>query len=221
MLWDDEERNIAPSVVTSGRDWPTTFGETFSAAWSRNTLFSQDYAGENDRMSALNDYLAKAKTMTGEDVGQQLDYRMPEGAAVSAQDLLRQANDKVSALKKKNPALELEPLSPDELSKNAVAKRRQADADFEETIDRPRGPGATVGRWLGGGAAGIADQINLAALPIAPAAELGIVASAVRWGEIAGVTGAAGTALAAPYREQVQPGYIASAAPLAEIAEQA
>ena len=221
MLWDDEQRNTAPALVSSGRDWPTTFGETFSAAWSRNTLFSQDYAGENDRMSALNDYLAKAKSMTGEDIGQQLDYRMPEGAAVSAQDLLRQANEKVSALKQKNPALELDPLTPDELSKNAVAKRRQADADFEETIDRPRGPGATVGRWLGGGAAGIADQINLAALPIAPAAELGIVASAVRWGEIAGVTGAAGTALAAPYREQVQPGYIASAQPLLEVGEQA
>src|SRR6516165_11775234 len=147
MLWDDEQRNTAPALVSSGRAWPTTFGETFSAAWSRNTLFSQDYAGENDRMSALNDYLAKAKTMTGEDVGQQLDYRMPEGAAVSAQDLLRQANDRVNALKTKNPALELEPMTPDELSANAVAKRKKADADFEETIDRPRGPGATAGRW--------------------------------------------------------------------------
>src|SRR5215469_2913009 len=146
---------------------------------------------------------------------------MPEGAAVSAQDLLRQTNDKVNELKRKNPALELEPLSPDELSANAVAKRRKADADFETTIDRPRGPGATVGRWLGAGTAAFADPINLASLPIAPAAELGVVAQAVRWGAIAGVTGVAGTALAAPYREQVQPGYVASGAPLAEIAEQA
>src|SRR6516164_9651142 len=137
MLWTDPQRAVAPALDTSGRDLPTTFGETFSAAWSRNTLFSQDYLGENDRMAALNDYLAKVKTMTGEDVGQQLDYRMPEGAAVSAQDLLRQANAKVNALKGKNPALELEPLSSDELSQNAIAKRRAADADFEETIDRP------------------------------------------------------------------------------------
>jgi hypothetical protein len=221
MLWTDPQRAISPALDTSGRDLPTTFGETFSAAWSRNTLFSQDYFGENDRMSALNDYLGKVKTMTGEDIGQQLDYRMPEGAAVSAQDLLRQANDKLSALKAKNPALELEPMTPDELSQNAVAKRRKADADFEQTIERPRGPGATVGRWLGGGAAGVADPINLAALPIAPEAELGIVASAVRWGAIAGGAGAASTVLAAPYREQVQPGYVASGAPLAEIAEQA
>src|SRR6516225_10983045 len=221
MLWTDPQRAVAPALDTSGRDLPTTFGETFSAAWSRNTLFSQDYFGENDRMSALNDYLGKVKTMTGEDIGQQLDYRMPEGAAVSAQDLLRQANEKVRALKQKNPALELEPMTPDELSANGIAKRRKADADFEETIERPRGPGATVGRWLGAGAAGQADLINLAALPIAPAAELGIVAQAVRWGTIAGAGGVASTVLAAPYREQVQPGYVASGAPLAEIAGQA
>src|SRR5215472_4400889 len=221
MLWDDMARNTSPALDTGGRDWPTTFGETLGAAWSRNTLFSQDYFGENDRMAALNDYLAKVKTMTGEDIGAQLDYRMPEGAAPAAQDLLRQANDKVNELKKKNPALELEPMTPDELSQNAVAKRRKSDADFEETIDRPRGPGATVGRWLGAGAAGAADPINLAALPIAPEAELGILGSALRWSAIAGGAGAVGTTLAAPYREQVQPGYIASGAPLAEIAEQA
>ena len=221
MLWTDPQRAVAPALDTSGRDLPTTFGETFSAAWSRNTLFSQDYFGENDRMSALNDYLGKVKTMTGEDIGQQLDYRMPEGAAVSAQDLLRQANEKVRALKQKNPALELEPMTPDELSANGIAKRRKADADFEETIERPRGPGATAGRWLGAGAAGQADLINLAALPIAPAAELGIVAQAVRWGTIAGAGGVASTVLAAPYREQVQPGYVASGQPLAEIAGQA
>src|SRR5215472_2998821 len=222
MLWDDLQRNTAPALDTSGRNWPTTFGETFGAAWSRNTLFSQDYFGENDRMSALSDYLGKVKAMTGEDIAPQLDWRTGEtGAAPAAQDLLRQANDKVNELKRKNPALELEPMTPDELSANAVAKRRKADADFEETIDRPRGPGATVGRWLGGGAAGFADPINLAALPIAPEAELGVVASAVRWGAIAGGAGVAGTAVAAPYREQVQPGYIASGAPLLEIGEQA
>jgi len=221
MLWDQEQRNTAPALDTSGQNWPTTFGETFSAAWSRNTLFSQDYFGENDRMSALNDYLDKVKRTSGEDIGQQLDYRMPEGAAVSAQDLLRQANGKVNELKNKNPALGLEPMSPDELSANAVAKRKKADADFEETIDRPRGPGATVGRWLGGAAAGIADPINLAALPIAPEGELGILGSALRWGAIAGSAGAVSTAIAAPYREQIEPGYIASGAPLAEITEQA
>src|SRR6516225_7603432 len=107
MLWDDEERNIAPAVVTSGRDWPTTFGETFSAAWSRNTLFSQDYTGENDRMSALSDYTNKVKALSGRDVGAELDYGTGEFAPDS-HALLLQANDKVAELKKQNPALELE-----------------------------------------------------------------------------------------------------------------
>ena len=222
MLWDDEQRQIAPALDTSGRDLPTTFGETFSAAWSRNTLFSQDYFGENDRMAALDDYLVKAKAMTGRDDIRPDTYTDPvTGNALTAQDLLRQTNEKVSALKQKNPALDLEPLSPEEFEANAVAKRRKADADYEAVMDRPRGPGATVGRWLGAGAAGVADPINLAALPIAPEAELGILASAVRWGEIGGAAGLVGTTLAAPYREQVQPGYIQSGAPELEIGEQA
>jgi hypothetical protein len=222
MLWDDEQRNNAPALETSGRAWPTTFGETFSAAWSRNTLFSQDYFGENDRMAALSDYTNKVKALTGRDIAAELDYGTYGGGMMpDSHALLRQANDKVNELKKKNPELELEPLSPEEFEQNAVAKRKKADADFEETIDRPRGPGATVGRWLGAGAAGVADPINLAALPIAPAAELGVVGNAVRWGGIAGAGGVASTVLAAPYREEVQPGYVASGAPLAEIAEQA
>src|SRR6516165_10527167 len=222
MLWTDPQRAIAPALDTSGRDLPTTFGETFSAAWSRNTLFSQDYFGENDRMSALSDYTNKVKAMTGEDVAAQLDYGTYGGGMMpDSHALLRQANDKVNELKKKNPELELEPLSPEEFEQNAVAKRKKADADFEETISRPRGPGATAGRWLGAGVAGVADPINIASLPIMPAAELGIVANAVRFGEVAGVAGAVSTTLAAPYREQVQPGYVAGGGPLAEIAEQA
>ena len=221
MLWDDMSRQVSPALDTSGRDWPTTFGETFSAAWSRNTLFSQDYFGENDRMSALNDYLGKVKAISGVDIGQQLDYRVGDtGAAVSAQDLLRQSNDKVAALKQKNPELEIDPLSPDELSANAVAKRRKADADFEETMARPRGPGGSIGAILGGLAASTADPINLAALPIAPEGELGVLGSALRWGAIAGGAGLVGTALAAPYRQQVEPGYVQSGAPLLEISEQ-
>jgi hypothetical protein len=220
MLWTDPQRAVAPALDTSGRDLPTTFGETFSAAWSRNTLFSQDYFGENDRWSALSDYTDKIKAMTGRDVAAELDYGTGEFAPDS-HAMLAQVNSKVAELNKQNPALELDPLSPEQFEQNAVAKRRKADADFEQTIDRPRGPGATVGRWLGAGAAGVADPINLAALPIAPEAELGIVASAVRWGAITGAAGVAGTALAAPYREQVQPGYVAGGGPLAEIAEQA
>src|SRR6516164_4655115 len=221
MLWTDPQRAVAPALDTSGRDLPMTFGETFSAAWSRNTLFSQDYFGENDRMSALSDYTNKVKAMTGEDVAAQLDYGTYGGGMMpDSHALLRQANDKVNELKKKNPELELEPLSPEQFEANAVAKRKQADADFEETISRPRGAGATVGRVLGGLAAGAADPVNIAALAMAPEAGLGILASALRWGEISAVAAATGTALGAPYQEQVQPGYLASGQPLLDIGKQ-
>jgi predicted kinase len=232
MLWDDPQRNSNPAFDPArdlgpgapGRDLPTTFGETFSAAWSRNTLFSQDYFGENDRAAALDDYLAKVKSLSGEDFKPQLDFSgfgAVGAGALTARGLLDQANAKVAALKQKNPDLDIEPMTYDELEQKAVDKRRKADADFEETISRPRGTGATVGRWLGAGAAGVADPINIAALPIAPEAELGVVASAIRWSAIAGGAGAVGTVLAAPYREQVQPGYIAGGGPLLETAEAA
>jgi hypothetical protein len=219
MLWDNPQRNLAPALDTGGRDLPTTFGETFSAAWSRNTLFSQDYTGENDRWSALSDYTDKIKAMSGRDVASELNYGTGEFAPDS-RAMLAQVNTKLAELKKQNPDLDLDQLTPEQFEQNAIAKRRKADADFEEIINRPRGSGATVGRWFGAGAAGVADPINIAALPIAPEAELGVLASAVRWGKISGGAGVAGTALAAPYREAVQPGYIASGAPIAEVAEQ-
>jgi predicted kinase len=221
MLWDDPQRNVAPALDTSGRDLPTTFGETFSAAWSRNTLFSQDYFGENDRMAALDDYLGKIKSMTGSETIRPDSYTDPiNGNALTAQDLLRQTNDKLNEYKKQNPGLELDPMSADELSQNAVAKRRAADADFEATMDRPRGAGATAGRILGGLAASAADPINLAALPVAPEEGLGVLMSALRWGEISGAAAVVSTALGAPYQEQVQPGYIASGQPLFDIGKQ-
>jgi hypothetical protein len=221
-LWQNREQAINPALDTSGDRLPTTFGDLAHAAWSRNTLFAQDYIGENDRMSALDDYLAKVKTMTGRDDIRPDQYTDPvTGDALSAQALLRQTNDKVNKLKHENPELELEPLTPEQLSENGNAKRRQADADFEATLDRPRQPYATVGRILGGLAAGTADPINLMALPIAPEAELGILASAMRWGAVTGGAALAGTALAAPYQAQVKPGYLATAEPYLDIAQAA
>src|SRR6516164_8499282 len=143
MLWDDPQRNSNPAFDPArdlgpgapGRDLPTTFGETFSAAWSRNTLFSQDYFGENDRMAALSDYTDKIKAMTGRDIAAELDYGTYGGGMMpDSHALLRQANGKVNELKKQNPELEIAPLSPEEFEQNAVAKRKKADADFEETI---------------------------------------------------------------------------------------
>src|SRR6516164_9213540 len=136
MLWTDPQRAVAPALDTSGRDLPMTFGETFSAAWSRNTLFSQDYTGENDRWSALSDYTDKIKAMSGRDVASELNYGTGEFAPDS-RAMLAQVNTKLAELKKQNPDLDLDQLTPEQFEQNAIAKRRKADADFEEIINRP------------------------------------------------------------------------------------
>jgi hypothetical protein len=214
MLWTDEKYAVSPSVgdvESEGRDFPATAGETFQAAWSRNNLFGQNYNGENDRMSALSDYTNKVKALSGRDIAAELDYGtgefMPDSHA-----LLRQANDKVNKLKKDNPALDLEPLTPEQLEQNAVAKRRKADADYEAVMDRPRGPGATIGAVAGHAAAGFADPINLASMTIAPEASLGIMKNFLQWGAYGAAVGGVEEALQAPYQEEVHPGYLGSAA---------
>ena len=220
MLWQNEDQAAADALRRSGNDLPTTFGDTFAAAWSRNDFFMQNTLGEKDRLDALGDYLDTIKQKTGEDLAPTLDYGGAAGAgAMSAAGLLEQANDRLGELKKRYPNLDLEPLTGDQLEQNAVAKRRAADADFAATVGRERGPGATAGLIAGGLAAGVADPINIVALPAAPEEGLGILANALRWGAIGAGGQAASEAISAPYQEQVQPGYIESGAPLAHIAE--
>jgi ppGpp synthetase/RelA/SpoT-type nucleotidyltranferase len=214
MLWTDEKYAVTPSagdVDSEGRDFPTTAGETFQAAWSRNNLFGQNYNGEHDRFSALDDYLKTIEQRTGQKLGPDLDYGSGEYAA-SAFDLLRQTNDRLNKLKKDNPAIDLEPMSNEQFEQNAVDKRRKADADYEAVMARPRGPGATIGAVAGHVLAGGADPINLASMTIAPEASLGIMKNFLQWGAYGAGVGGVEEALQAPYQEEVHPGYLGSAA---------
>jgi hypothetical protein len=214
MLWTDEKYAVSPSVgdvESEGRDFPATAGETFQAAWSRNNLFGQNYNGEHDRFSALDDYLKTIEQRTGQKFGPELDYGTGEFAA-SAYDLLRQTNDKLNKLKKDNPALDLEPMSNEQFEQNAVAKRRKADADYEAVMDRPRGPGATFAAGVGHVLAGGADPINLASMTVAPEVSLGIMKNFLQWGAYGLGVGGAQELLQAPYQEEVHPGYLGSAA---------
>lgn len=218
-LWQQDADIAARPQPQEAHDLPTTFGETFGAAWSQNQLFSQDAFGENDRLSALGDYLDTIKQKTGEDLAPTLDYGGAAGTGfTSAASLLDQANERLAELKKKNPALELEPMTLDQLGQAGIDKRRQADANFADVMGRERGPGATVGAIAGGLAAGLADPINIVALPAAPEEGLGILANALRWAAIAGGTQAASEAIQAPYREEVQPGRLQSGEPLLNVA---
>ena len=74
MLWQNEDQAAADALRRSGNDLPTTFGDTFSAAWSRNDFFMQNTLGEKDRLDALGDYLDTIKQKTGEDLAPTLDY---------------------------------------------------------------------------------------------------------------------------------------------------
>jgi predicted kinase len=219
LFGQDEDLSARPQP-NERPDLPTTFGETFAAQWSQNEIFSQDYFGEHDRFSALQDYLDNIKQRGGPNLGPELDYGDTSGIGImpAAQSLLAQTNDKLAAFKQKNPTFDVQPMTADELEQNAVAKRRKADADFQTTMARERGPGATLGKIAGGIVTGFADPINLALLPVAPEESLGIVANAIRWGVIGGAGAAASAALKAPYREEVEPGYVASGQPIADIA---
>lgn len=218
MLWQDEQQAVTDAGRASGPDLPTTFADTFSAQWSRNELFDQDMLGESDRLGALGDYLDQIKAKTGVDLGPKLDYG-GQGATTPATMLLQQANDEVAKLNDQYPELQLAPLTNEQFEANAVDRRRQANEQFEATMARPRGPGATVGTVAGGFAAGFANPINLMALPIAPEESLGIVGSALRWGLIGAGAQVAQEAVSAPFQEEVEPGYLESGQPIANVGE--
>lgn len=210
-LWQNEHANRLAPAANEGTQLPATFGESFDAAWSQGEMFSQSLAGNNARLSALDDYLHEIKDKTGQDIA--LDYG--EGAP-SANLLWMQANDAVRGLKEKNPSLDLSPLSDDEIEQRAVAKSRAA---IEGARDMQAREHSGLGFLTGELASTAADPINLAALPLAPEGGIGILASALRWGAIAGASQAAIETVGMPYRLDVQPDYLTSGAPIANVAE--
>src|SRR6516164_7168439 len=106
MLWQNQDQAKVSALQNSGGDLPTTFADTFRAAWQHNDILGQNYFGEKDRADALNDYLIKIKDKTGHDIASELDYGgQMGGPGMPAHALLQQANDKVNALKKDFPEL--------------------------------------------------------------------------------------------------------------------
>lgn len=219
MLWQNEELEQRPALETSG-PMPTTSHDLFTAAWGRNQLTHMNLTGEQDRLNALDDYLEKIKKLGGPDLAPELDYGTFGGGMMpDSHALFAQANAKLAEYKNKNPEFDMQPMSAQEFDGNAINKRRNADADYEAELERPRGAGATLGLVAGGLAAGAVDPINLLALPVAPEASLGILASALRWGAIGAGAATVSEAIQAPYQEQVHPGRLMSGAPLLDIAQ--
>lgn len=216
-LWQNDTAVTAAPQPTEGKDLPATFGEGFDAAWNEGRLFATSIAGENARMSALQDHIDNLSQTTGKDINQQIDFSSFNVPGVGfvppgANELLPQVN--AAAAKLGQPEL-----SSDDLEQRAVEKSRAAQSAYADFAGREHGPGAGLGALIGGAAAQAADPINLIAMPIAPEAEsVSVLAAALRFGAVAGVAQAGIEAVGAPYHEEVQPGYLASGAPLVNVA---
>ncbi len=211
----DQQSNaltLRPGPGEEATSLPATFGDTFGAEWNAGRLFSQSIAGGNAQAAAFDDYLDEVKRASGEDISRKV---------YSRSDMMAAAQEEVAKLKVANPSLDIPDLTDDELDRRAVARSQEARGGLAETMGRPRTFGASVGAFAGGAAAAATDPINLIGLAVAPEAELPVLASALRWGGIAGVSQAAIEGIGAPFHEAVQPGYLQSGEPLANIAETA
>jgi len=180
-------------------------------------MFGQSIAGFNARSAALSDYASDVKQKTGVDLSEQMYPNGGEGGAPPDYDAI---NARIADLKQKNPALDIGPLSDEEVDKRAVAKAQTAHRDYESMQEREKGPGGSVGTFLGSAAAAATDPINILGLAIAPetGGSVSILASALKWGALAGASQAAIEASSSAFKEQVQPGYAESGQAAGEVA---
>lgn len=213
-LYQGDQQQTAKIQPNEGTRLPSGFDENMRAAWSDGRLFSQSIAQFNARGAALDDYAAEVKDKTGFDLTS--DLAAKEGGAPIDYDAV---NFKIAALNKTNPSLNIPPLSDDEIDKRALAKAQDAHRTYDLLNAGEKTFGGKVGSFLGSAGASAADPINILALAVAP--ETGgasILGSALRWGAVAGVSQAAIEASSGSFKEQVQPGYMASGEPLMNVA---
>jgi hypothetical protein len=190
---------------------PATFDETFPVAWNHGVLFGQSIASSNARAQVIGDYAADVTAKTGERFA---DVSSETGSLELA---LPEINRRVGELQRRGH--DVAPLTDDELQSRALARSQQAVSDAAAMSQREKTLGGSLG-FLGGSlAAGFADPINLAALPVAAPEAAGVLRAGLIWAGIGAGTTAAIEAVGLPYRERVQPGYTASGAPLLHVAE--
>jgi hypothetical protein len=218
-LYQGDQDQAAKIQPTEGTRLPSTAGENFEAAWADGRIFGQSIAQQNARSAVLDDYLSEIKQKTGNDIRNEMS---PEGSGptMGLTGTFDAANARVAKIKESYPDLDLDPLSDDEIDKRAVAKAQAAHRDYQALQEREKGPGGSLGSFLGSAAASATDPINILALGIAPetGGSVSILSAALRWGALAGTSQAAIEASSNSFKEQVQPGYTESGAPLQEIA---
>lgn len=183
-------------------DLPLEFSEAFDAAWREGLLFGQSVSASTARMQGVQDYLDGIREKTGTVL---TNPALGGGAAA-----LAELNGQLTPLAPQYPALNLKPLTEGDLDQLGVEKARRARQGHQLAAGREQTWGGTAGLLLGSLAAGAADPVNIVTVPLAAPASLGIVGTALATAGITGGTQVAIEALDAPFKERVEPGYMAS-----------
>ena len=209
MLWQDSDQALTDAGRRSAPDLPVTFREGFSAAWSEGQLFSDNLAHGNAQAAGFDNYLGDVQQASGEDIRKQV-----YGDA----DPLAATRRIVGKMKADNPGLMTVPdLTDDALEDRTVQASAAARQRYEQLSAREKGPGGGLGMFLGSAAATVADPINLVGAAVAPEVSAGILGAAAAWGTFGVASQTVNEALNARFREQAQPGYAASGAPVENI----
>jgi hypothetical protein len=202
------------------QDFPAGFAESFSADWQAGRLFSQSVSHANARGAALDDYMDQVRQAGGNIEGE-LSKQININGEYNDFDRLNAANAALASAKQKNAGIKLEPMTDEALDQAAIAKSRAALETQRQIAQRGMTGYGRLGAILGGLSAAAADPINIVGMAIAPAEGLSVLATALRWGAIAGANQAAIEATASPYHEAVMPGYGAGPGPPGAIIESA
>jgi len=207
-LWqNDEAISDRYAVENSARDLPATATDTFDAAWSESQLFGNSLAGTNSRMQAMEEYAQKIRDAGGNLIG-----------GLYGPNALELANNTLAALKTKNPALTLQPMTEDDIARRGVELRQGAVANAAYVAQREQSFTSRLGGIAGGVAGAATDPINIVAAAAAPEAKLGLLGTTLLWGGLGGGSQLINEALQGKEREQVQPGYETSGAPEQNVA---
>jgi len=214
-LWADSLGDPSPQPG-EGSHLPAGFGDTFDAAWQRGELFSNSVSATNARNQAIAEFSQKVQAAGG-DVASEYANRLapgPDGGVIEP-DGLDVANSALAAARTKSPAVNLQPMTSDDIDRRALEIQKGAVANYDEMQGREKTFGGKVGSVAGSALSGLNDPLNLPALAISPEAEGGYLSSALIWGGYGVGSQRVNEAINAQRRQQIDPTY----SPGAEIAE--
>jgi hypothetical protein len=207
-LWENDAQATAAPQPGEATDVPASFGEKFAGEWAYSKAVSGAFADANARNSALSSFVDQIKQAGGGDAFDAAYAAYPGNfdAMLTTSDTLDVANGVVAQLRQKNPSLELQPLTDDELNRRALSLQQGAQATYGDLQARGSTFGGMVGGFLGSVSASAAEPQNIAALAIPIGGELGYLRAALAGAGLFAGSQAVSEA-ANPNRSQVIPGY--------------